>query len=213
MTEPSAAMTRTELITSLKAMLGGTAEKFSAGDDADFRRQLDLAALALARRRPRAREGTVVLEAGVHAYDLPEDCAEVLYSLWGRAESRRIRPWAPHHPGPLPRHSVVETGAGRKLVLDPAPTLGQLQTLGSAYRFRYLAAHRIGDEAADTTVQPADRHLLLLRALAEAMAELAAREITAPVQLHRGIGSVPRNGTPAALHEQLLKTFEMEAAR
>ncbi len=63
----------------------------------------------------------------------------------------------------------------------------------------------------DTTVPDEHRGLLLLRAQAEAMQELAARNIAKPVQLRDGQGGAPRNGVPAALHAQLMDAFERGA--
>jgi hypothetical protein len=84
--------------------------------------------------------------------------------------------------------------------------------LGSEFRYYYFALHSIGAAAADTTVKASDRGLLLLRAQAEAMKEMAMRNIKKPVQMRDGLASAPRNGTPASLFQALMDQFEKEAA-
>ena len=74
--------------------------------------------------------------------------------------------------------------------------------------FYYFGVHAIGSAAVDTTVSAPDRALLLLRAQAEAMRELAMRNVVKPQQMRDGYTSMPRNGTPAALFESLLAEFK-----
>ena len=62
-------------------------------------------------------------------------------------------------------------------------------------------------------MRPADRNLLLIRATAQAMTELSHHNLAKPVVLgSNGVGAMPKNGTPAALADQLLKLFERMAA-
>lgn len=194
-----------DLIADLKAMLMDAASKFTAANDADFERHLTIAALDLARKRPRTMLGTVTLQADVTDYAAPADMRMVKNSMWGVTEQRHR--WKSTFPGILPRPSLV----GGMLHLMPAPTAEQIAQLGSSYKFYYFANYVIGSDAANTTINAGDRHLLLIRAAAEAMQELAANNYTKPVQLGSGSSgvSMPKNGTAASLAGQLLQLFEV----
>jgi len=202
-------MSQADLVADLKASLQDAADVFTAANDADFIRHLDSAALGLARHRPRTLLGSLVLMADQSAYAAPDDFHAYKASLWGDV---RLRPWEKAWPGRLPDLRVAEMAGSLQLHLIPAPTAAQIAVLGADYRFYYYARHLVGVAAADTTVRAADRGLLLLRAQAEAMKELAMRNIKKPVQLRDGISSSPRNGTPSYLYEALLDQFEKEAA-
>lgn len=206
-------MGRASLIVDLKAAMGDAVDKFTGADDADFQRLLDVAAANLARYRRRTLLGTITLEAERPDYPAPADLLQIKLPLWGRRERSRRKMWDLDWPGALPRLQLVDTADGREVHLVPAPTAMQISSLGSTYQYYYYATHRISDDAAQTTVQPVDRDLLLLRAAAEAMRELAVRGVVNPIQLHRGLGSMPASGTPQALYGQLLAAFEQEARR
>lgn len=205
-------MSKTSLVADLRAMLGDAAAKFTAAGDADFTRHLDLAAFDLGRFRPRTLVGTLSLVADQPNYAAPADLVRVKYPLWGVTERSQRRPWDANWPGRLPCLSLVENSGTRELWLDPPPTAAQIRDLGATYRFYYFAGHAIDDVAANTTVRLADRWLLLLRAVVQALQELAARGVAKPVALGDGFGSMPKNGTPGFLAEQLLKQYERMAA-
>ena len=208
-----AGMGQAELVADLKAILMDAAGKFTAPSDADFVRHLDIAALDLGRFRPRTLVGEITLVADQPNYPAPDDLLDVKLPIWGTREKRARHPWNSDWPGPLPRLSVVENGGQRELWLSPPPSAAQIADLGSAYRFFYFAGHVVDADAAKTSVQPGDRHLLLIRAAAEAMQELAHNGVTKPVQLgSAGVGSMPKNGTPGALAESLLKQFQEMAS-
>lgn len=201
------------LVASLKASLGAeVAALFRASSDADLERHLEQAALDMSRVRPRTKLGSVTLAADTPNYSAPADLLRLKQSLWGVGERRSRRPWASDWPGPMPTVRVAETTAGRELYLTPAPTAAQIAALGSEYQFFYFAAHAVGATAAETTIQAGDRGLLLLRAQAEAMQELAMHGVGKPVRAVPGTGGSPRNGTPAALAQQFMDLFEALAA-
>lgn len=204
-------MSQADLVADLKAALSDAANIFTAAADADFERHLSLAALDFARVRPRTLVGSVTVEADVQGYSAPSDCLEVKVALWGRDKKRSLRPWDAAWPGRLPYASVVEEGGARKVWLDPAPTSAQITLLGSTYSFYYFAAHSIGTAAADTTIQAGDRHLLLLRAGAEAMLELTKRGAGKPVTLRGEFAGVAKANTPAALYDSMMTQFERQA--
>jgi hypothetical protein len=202
-------MSQADLVADLKAGLLDSADVFTAAADADFIRHLGAAALALARPRPRTLLGELTLVADQPGYAAPSDFHAFKTGLWG---STTARPWEKSWPGRIPVARAVEVDGAIEIHLDPAPTSAQIALLGSAYKFYYFAKHSISTTAASTTVRPGDRGLLLLRAQAEAMKEMALRNIKKPVQLRDGLASAPRNGTPAALFESLLALFDKEAA-
>ena len=205
-------MAFTDLATDLEAMLGNAANRFTAPSQGDFRRHLELAAADLARYRPRTKQGQITLQAEVSEYPLPADTVFFTASDWGRKERRTRQPWDRNWPGRLPVAREVESESGTRLLfLDPAPTAAQIADLGSAYHFFYVAEHVVGDDAANTTVQTKDRHLLLVRAVVFALLELSNDHSSAPVSLGDKVGSGPKNGTPPALAETWFKAFERMA--
>lgn len=204
-------MARGDLVADLKASLHDAAEVFTGASSADFNRLLDIAALDFARVRPRTLLGSVTLQAGSPAYALPADFYLYKADLWADP-SRMGQPWEKSYPGRLPSVRVAEVGGVSSLVLTPAPNAVQIARLGTSFNFYYLARHVIDDTAANTSIDAGDRGLLLLRAQAEAMRELAMRNIGKPVALRDGLNSTPRNGTPSALYSLLMDEFERVAA-
>lgn len=200
-------MSKADLFADYKASLQDAANVFTAAADADFYRHLDAAALDMGRVRPRTLLGTITLVAEQYNYAAPADLLSYKSDLWGIG-ARSYKPWETNYPGRLPDVRVAVNGATREIHFLPAPTAAQITVLGAAFKYYYFAAHSIGTAAADTTILPGDRGLLLLRAQAEAMKEMAMRNIGKPVSMRDGISNGPRNGTPSFLFETLMKTFE-----
>lgn len=207
-------MSQADLITDLKGILNDSADKFTAASDADFIRHLDIAARDMGRVRSRTRVGTLNLVADQQNYAAPTDIRQPKFPIWGSAQSKTRKPWQTNWPGRLPVMRLVDGDSGQEVWLDPAPTAEQIADLGVEYKYYYFAYHHIDATAENTTVQLADRDLLLIRATAQAMQELAHHNIAKPVQLgtRGGIGSMPKNGTPASLAKDLLELFERMAA-
>lgn len=199
-------MSRAELVADLAESLHDTASIFTAEDGADFRRHIDAAAQDMGKVRPRTLLGTITLVADQQAYAAPGDILIFKSALWGIG--RTARPWEKSWTGHLPDVRLAVNGATRELHLLPAPTTQQISVLGSSYKFYYFAAHSVSADAAQTTIAQGDRQLLLLRAQAEAMRELAVRNIGKPVSMRDGISGGTRNGTPTYLFEALMKEFE-----
>jgi len=198
-------MSRADLVADLKASLLDAAKSFTAAADADFARHLDKGAEALTRVRRRTLAGTLVLEAGRAEYPAPTDLWLFKTTTWGAAHG--VRPWEPSYPGRLPDVRQID-GA---LYFVPAPSAHQIALLGPSCPFFYYARHAVGADADETTVEPADRSLLLLRAQAEAMRELALRDSVRPTGAQSAWSGQPRTGTPAALAQWLLGEFERAA--
>lgn len=200
-------MSEADLVEDLKASLSNAASIFTAAGDADFKRFLQQALPDMQFKRPRTKLASVALVAGEASYAITEaDFAALKLDLW-RDVAKIGKPWSASWAGPLPRLAANWSGSAWSLVFDPAPTALQISTLGADCRFYYFAKHAIGAAAVDTTINAQDRGLLLVRAQAEAMLALAMRNAGKPVQMRDGLSGTPRNSTPAALHEALLRLF------
>lgn len=205
-------MSRQSLMYELQASLHDAANVFTAPNDDDFHRLLDIAALDIGRVSHRTLIGEVTLIADQAYYQAPADMLMFKSPIWGISERRSRNPWEAQWPGRLPSVSVADMAGVRSLVMTPAPTAQQISAMGSTYRFFYFGGHVIGDAGAQTSVPTALRGLLILRAQAEACKEMAMRNMGKPVTLRDGMTQGPRNGTPAALYEQLMAQFERAAA-
>jgi hypothetical protein len=203
-------LTLPALVIDLKFSLLDAADKFTSGADLDFRRHLREALQDLNRVRPRTATGSFTLIADEPFYAAPADLVQPKFSRWGESARRQFNYWDDHYPKSLPRMTRRERNGAVVIELDPAPSADEISRFGSSYEFFYVASHSVTDNA--STVQDCDRGLLLLRAQAEAMKELAHRGVGKPVQLRDGMTSAPKNGTPAALFDQLMREFERQAA-
>jgi hypothetical protein len=204
-------MALADLVADLKRSLHDSADVFDAADDADFVRFLKQALPDLGWKRPLTQVGQVTLVAGQGDYSLSAmpDFSNYKTHLWDRG-GNCPQPWEPGYPGALPRVRSYKNAAGYWLGFDPAPSAAHIAVRGSAFKFYYFGLHSLADVATSTTVAVADRGLLLMRAQAEAMMELALRNMSKPVQLRDGLSGTPRNSTPRALYDALIAAF-MEA--
>lgn len=201
-------MSRQSLVDDFKASLHDAAQFFNASADADFLRLLDTAAAEYSRDHLRLRRDHLTLTVADIDYPAPADIIRVHRCDWGRQNNRAAKYWDSNFIRDLPTLRVInDVTDGKKLELSRNITAAELASIGADCVYYYEAAHLIAADAADTTIEPHDRGLLILRAQAEACAELAMRSVGKPVQLRDGISGTPRNGTPAALAEFLLKQY------
>jgi hypothetical protein len=199
-------LSQSSVIADLKRSLHDAGTAFSAAADMDWVRFIDVALVAMQAKRPRTLLGTVTITADQARVPLLlDDFAQYKTHVWG---TRPPKPWSDAYPGALPRISAVHDLNGWALAFDPPPTAQHIATHGSAFRFWYFGTHTLGLDDVDTTLAPADRPLLVLRAQAEAMRELTLRQVNKPVALRDGYSGTPRNSTPAALYKALLDEFE-----
>ncbi len=196
-----------DVLEDLKRSLNDAGGAFNKAGDADWRRFIATALVAMQSKRPRTLLGTVTLTAEEVRYPLAQpEFAAYKTHVWG---ARALKPWLPAYPGALPRVAAVQEGSGAwALMFDPAPTAGHISAYGAAFKFWYYGKHALALDDAASTLAPGDRPLLLLRAQAEAMRELSMRNVNKPVQLRDGFSGTPRNSTPAALFQVLLTEFE-----
>jgi len=196
------------LVADLKASLNDAAGQFRAPADADFQRLLGVALLDMQVKRPVTKPGQVSLFPLQARYAIThDDFAALKVHQWADPASTP-KPWEANYPGAVPRVAAQWGGASWWLEFSPAPTPRQLQVWGSEFRFWYFATHTLGEAVGETTVNPSDRGLLLLRAQAEAMRELAMRNVVKTQAMRDGFSGQPRNGTPSALFETLLAEFK-----
>jgi hypothetical protein len=201
-------MSQASLVADHKAGLMKSAERFG---DADFPRHLLMAADDLQRLAPDAARSTLTLVTGQSLYDAPADLVRPLRLLWGEHE-RALPPWDPAFPGRIPTLGAIVDGGVRKLHLSPAPSYELVARLGSSAPYSYVRRYLVAEAAEATTVPVHRRTLLLVLAAAYAMQELANRSVYEPVRIGDGLGQAAKNGTPAALAEQLRRQAEAMAA-
>lgn len=201
-------MSLADLAADLRQTLHDSADLFDAEADADFKRLLAQALPDMAIKRPRTRLGLVTLSCDEARYALSDysDFSAYKTHMWDKGAAYP-QPWEPQYPGAMPRVSAVQDGGAWTLVFEPAPSAAHVAFRGSVFKFWYFGLHTLGELEADTTVAPADRGLLLLRAQAEAMREMVLNHASKPVSMRDGVSGTPRNSTPAALHEMLLRLF------
>ena len=203
-------MSKADLVASLKDSLHDAASVFAgsgATPDEAFERFLQQALPDMQMKCPITKLGSVTLMANFPRYSLGSlpTFAAFKTQLWG--DACKYKPWEPGYPGAVPRVSAsYETGQWW-LDFDPAPTSKAVAVWGSQFDFWYFGQHAIGDAAIDTTVNPQDRGLLILRAQVEAMRELSIRNAGKPVSLRDGLSGQPRNSTASALWKDLLDYF------
>lgn len=196
-------MLLTEFITTFTASLRDSASGFKPEA---LTRHVQAAVRDYSRYRPLEETGTLNLEAGEDTYPAPDDIEGVLGCDWGRRLKAERNTWDDDFPGWLPELRIAFSSQGRLLRFYPAPTARQIALIGSSCRYRYAAQHVLTEQI--NTIPAGDEGLVLMRAQAEAMRELAIHQASRPVQLRDGVSSQPRNGTPGYLFEQLMAEFK-----
>lgn len=200
-----------DLLADLKASMHDAGQHLNAANDADWYRVLTVASTAMQAKRPITQVGQVVLQADQADYSLSAytDMAAWKSHLWGSKSP--YAPWDPAYPGALPRVHALQRGTAWALQFDPAPSWAHINAFGSVFRFVYYGQHTLAEDPAQTTLALADRPLLLLRAQAEALRELAIRNVQKTTQVRDGLSGTPRNNTPAALYQALLAEWQAAA--
>lgn len=201
-------MNRATLIAQLTGSMLDTATAFLP---ADFERHIDLAVGDYSRFCPQSVTAEIALVSGLALYPCPDDLVRVLECDWGRDFKATRNPWDVDWPGRLPEIAVAIAANGRRLRLTPAPNYGQIAALGSTCPYLYAANHCAAED--HYTLRAEDEPVVILRAQAEAMRELAMKSISKPMQLRDGMSQSPKNGTPAYLYGALMHEFANKVAR
>ncbi|AXF86763.1 hypothetical protein DTO96_102519 [Ephemeroptericola cinctiostellae] len=202
-------MNRPALLARHKAALLDAQRGFKE-DDTDYERHIATALIDLNQRRPRHAWASLTLEPKRRTYPCPSDLKHVYACHYGRDEKQQRDCWDPHYPiGRLPDVSVGwDADHCRFLNVHPIPSAMLLGVLGAQCDYEYTADHILTDEVC--TLDEFEQGLLILRAQAEAMRELAMRNSTQPVQLRDGLTQGAANGTPSHLYSVLLAEFEQK---
>lgn len=194
-------MKMSDLVASLSLALKDTKELFE-GQLEDI---IGIALRDFSRYSPLTLTGSIDLVADVDVYEAPDNLIDVKVHSWGRAQ-RRLPFWDPQHPRTLPRLSAFDAGDAMQLRLSSPPSAGMIGQLGAKMPYFYYAEREIdGDQV---PVRGRDADILLVRAQAEVMRQLANHHVNRPVATRDVVGSQPRNGTPAALCELYLRHFQ-----
>lgn len=197
-------MTLTELRTALKASIHDAGNTLS---DADLDRALTAAAHAMQLKRPRILTASFTVSMGTTTYsEVPSDLVRVHRVTWGSVCPPRwdLRMYGYSNPQPRPRLYVVGSPT-RQFILSPAVTQDQLRIFGTQFDYEYVADHVVSETPGETTIASSDRALLLLRAQAEALKELAMRAVVRPTPTSGRTGSTG-DGT-RALWQDLMKEW------
>jgi len=198
------------LVADLKASLKDSATLFTSSGDDDFQRHIQRAAADLSRYHRRNRRVTLELKAEQSEYPAPSDMVRPRWLMWAEIERRKYNPWDCFYPGSRPLLSTTNVSGATTLIIEPAISATDLAIFGSTAQFEYYAQHIVANDGT-TTVPESSRDLLLLRAQAEACKELSLRNLGKSVSIRDGLSGGSKNGTPAAMYDQLMSQFK-EAA-
>lgn len=201
---------RADFITDFKASLNDAAAVFTAADDADFERHLNNALEVFSMYVPLRADESITIESGKSLYDAPAGFLGLCSVTYGETEMKTRKPYDHNYPRWLPRARVVQDPADHSymLSLSPVPDNNLINWCGSDFTFICRKIHKVEAEAENTTVQAEHRGVLMLRCQVEALRELAMRNSKKPFTARDGVSQAPRNGTPAALADQLNREFE-----
>lgn len=173
--------------------------------------ELQIIQVALAdfsRYRPQTKIATLSLMTNQLLYKAPVGLIRIRNVLYGQSQ-RAKQPWEPGYPRNLPRLSVVEDETDSKWIqLSHFPADSVLMSCGREFSYTYCACRKITNDAINIDVQ--DEPLLLLRCMAEAVKYIAIHQLSKTVSVRNSIGGEAKNGTPAAVHEQLMSQFERQ---
>lgn len=200
-------MQLSDLIIKLQAALMDSAEHVKEIE-------LQLVEMALAdfsRYRPQQRLGTIELQHGVDCYPAPADLISVRTSYYGQSARKQYQPWERGFPRDLPSLRRIDDEQGNPMLrLSHLPGYHLLNHCGWTYSYSYYAARSIQNDT--ITIDRQDEALLLLRAMAEAVKYIALNHLSKSVSVRNSIGGEAKNGTPAAIHQQLMEQFERQVA-
>lgn len=199
-------MKRSQLLSTYTASLLDSQRAFS-NENGDYERHIGVGLSELARHSPRHVWAELDLLPAQRAYDCPTDLISVFATHYGRDEKAQRHPWDADYPSArLPEVSLYHGGDGtRCLQVRPAPSYALMSQLGAVCAYEYTAAHIVTEDVC--TLTEVDVQLVILRAQAEAMRELAMRNSTTPVNVRDGLTNSPQNGTPSYLYTLLMNEF------
>lgn len=161
----------------------------------------------LAEKKPLIKETTIDLISGQETYELPDDFFKPHIYNWKTQDAAWI-PWNKINSNKKPYTLIVQGEGKKNLKLSKKPTTANINTWGSL-NLLYKADYVLGLNPNDSNVLPNNYQLLMTAILLAALRELCTFNITEPVQLHRGLSSIPTQSTPLALYTALDKQWRM----
>ncbi|MEI8634722.1 hypothetical protein P4S72_27155 [Vibrio sp. PP-XX7] len=172
------------------------------------RQLIEVALSDFNRYRPAVRVATFSLMTNWLSYLAPTGIIRIRTVFYG--QQQRSQPcWSHGYPRRLPRLSLVDGEDGqRRIQLSHFPDESVLMYCGRDVSYTYYANRVIENDA--VTIQTEDQALLLLRCLAEAVKYIMIHQLNKTVSVRNSIGGEAKNGTPAAVHEQLMNQFEKQ---
>lgn len=182
------------LTTHLKTSLGDSDESFQD----DLLRLLTVALDDYSRYKPLTLNASCRISPGKQTYDVPPDFLSFKHTFWGQSTT----PLWSNKPQPLGRPLSTPQGLQFQQPITPA----HIQHYGANYAYLYFAKHKILDNG-DLTLR-ADHDLLVMRAQAQAMLELALHNADKQAAAHQHIGNQSSNSKPMHIHDMLMATFK-----
>lgn len=160
------------------------------------------------RVRPRIEAWELQLVAGQQDYPAPPGALRFHLSDFVDANNA-LDPYDPRHLYQVPIPTLIRDSAGGRVWrFSPAPSARLIGVFGSRYRYTAVVAHVLSDVAGDTTFWPEDLPQLVMRAQVESLRALAVRNAHKPFTTRDPSLSQTRNGTPAALADQIFRDWE-----
>nr|WP_285897054.1 hypothetical protein [Vibrio sp. SCSIO 43169] len=169
---------------------------------------IEIALADFSRYRPQTKIATFTLMSNQLLYKAPVGLIRVRNVLYGQSQ-RAKQPWEAGYPRNLPRLSVVDDDSDAKWIqLSHFPADSVVMSCGRDFSYTYYACRKIVNGTINIDVQ--DEPLLILRCMAEAVKYIAIHQLSKTVSVRNSIGGEAKNGTPAAVHEQLMTLFERQ---
>ncbi|KFA98784.1 phage adaptor protein [Vibrio sp. ER1A] len=195
-----------DLTNKLKSALMDSAELISRDEE----QIISMALADLSRYKPQKRVATFKLVSGQLVYPAPNGLMHISNVMYGQSQRSQLKPWQEGYPKKLPTFYAIEGDEGMFIQLSHFPAEGTLLSCGREVTYTYWASRAIkdGDIHLPVELEP----LLLLRCVAEAVKHIMVHQLNKTVSVRNSIGGEAKNGTPAAVHEQLMRQFERQIA-
>jgi hypothetical protein len=193
--------TRTEVIAELQSIVQTDRQQWKV---TAFPRAVSAALTAFNKDRPLTATASFELWAGKSVYAADDCMIRYLGSYWG-LDQPACPTWDAAYAGALPRVIAIRTAAGMSLQFLPYPSHKHIQLHGKYFEYLYSVGHVLTDD--DCSINDDDYDAFMNRALAALMRDLIASGVSEPVQLHRGMGSMPNSATPLAAYDALMTAY------
>ena len=137
------------------------------------------------------------IKKDIAVYDTPDDFVEFVKLIWAHEYQHSSEPWSSDFISHWPEYYSVDN----KIHLSIKPSSAQILAAGTQATLFYNAKRTV------ESLSEFQAHLVVLRAMAEAMRLESVRKSNKPVQLRDGHSPGPKNSTPSALYQAFLQEF------